>query len=742
MGEMRRGNMKTKNIEEKGKKNSPPKLKLENVKEITAKLYAKRPRGILLLMAIGFLIPVILVIVLGTVSYKTASKTLADNYKTSTLGTMDAIGLYVDLTLNNVSSKAQEIMNNTKVVNYYTKGRSMAQKDYSLLYRDIKADLVTAKSIMSSIAAIHIFGQGETTKVGSTSNSTVSGKTAPEFDYYPTKPHSTAGDLTEKTYADFMATSEGALWAQDEAAGMVGLREAWLGYHDFLDTTLEIDKNSYAMYYIRRLSKGQGLIVADIKMSAITDILKGMNLGNGSRVALVTGDGREIKAAEGITFASLPCFQQAVAGKDPHGFVSSVKVDGKPYYFTYSKIGSTGAIVCGIIPESVVMAQANKIRSSTVLIVLIAILLALAAGTFISMRISGGITKITRSLSVASKGDLTVEFDTNRKDEFGVLADDLTGMLGGIRKLLAQAAEVGVKVRDSSDKVALNSEAILESAKNISVSIDEIEKGAAQQVCDTENCVGRMSHLSDRISEVYDSVREIGQLAGKSQNVVQQGIVIVDDLNKKTKVTTDITKVVIEGIEELEKRSRSVYGIISVINGIAEQTNLLSLNASIEAARAGEAGRGFAVVADEIRKLADQSVGAVKKIRTIIDNIQSKTKDTAISAKQAEENVNIQIEALDNTIQVFNDINTYVKSLTGNLGKITDGIEEIEQAKHDTLDGIQNISAVSQESAATSEQVNTTAAGQIDLVRNMSEEAGILARDAKILEESIGKFKI
>lgn len=78
-------------------------------------------------------------------------------------------------------------------------------------------------------------------------------------------------------------------------------------------------------------------------------------------------------------------------------------------------------------------------------------------------------------------------------------------------------------------------------------------------------------------------------------------------------------------IERLGERSKAIGGIVDTISEIAGQTSLLVLNLAIEAARAGEQGRGFAVVAEEVRKLAEQSQNAAKKITGLIFEIQQDT---------------------------------------------------------------------------------------------------------------------
>lgn len=95
------------------------------------------------------------------------------------------------------------------------------------------------------------------------------------------------------------------------------------------------------------------------------------------------------------------------------------------------------------------------------------------------------------------------------------------------------------------------------------------------------------------------------------------------------KLTTERLRATNVHLKELETSTNQMEDVIRVITKIARKSNLLSLNASIEAARVGEAGRAFSVVAAEMKKLAEDSAQEAKKIDSLLQDLQTKTKAIA-----------------------------------------------------------------------------------------------------------------
>ena len=194
--------------------------------------------------------------------------------------------------------------------------------------------------------------------------------------------------------------------------------------------------------------------------------------------------------------------------------------------------------------------------------------------------------------------------------------------------------------------------------------------------------------------------------------------------------------------EALQEAVSKIKQCTNKIVSIAEQTNLLAINASIEAARAGEAGRGFAVVAQEIRELADQSKVSGGKIRSIVENIGVTADKTTVSAKEAEEMINSQAQALSETVEVFDRIRNCVGGLVEDIRTVTEHLGQISVEEENVQNAIRNISLVSEQVAASAGEVSGTLKEQVSIIEKLKEEAEVLRGDAEELGSSIDKFKV
>lgn len=718
--------MKKEAKEKKKKAEKVVKEKTEkNVKEAKFTLSALKDikgntkHSIMQTLLVGFLVPVVMMIILGVVCYNTAASGMISKYQESAESTVTAVGNYFDLICTSISSKALELIGDGDVADYY--GKYYKKQD--------------AQSMESMRNARTLLGNAKATNKYMYSYSVV-----PEGGTYLT---SLTGAMSSQPYEDFKASTEGQYFVENSTA-----RNAWLGYHTYLDESLNSLPKNYAIVFYQRLTKGDSYLIFDVDMNVVMTMLEQMDFGDGTIKALVSKDGREVVSVQGkeeeeITeqyFVGQKYYEETKGTEE--SVAKSVRYNGKRYSYIATPVGKTGAMICTLIPRSNLMGQANQIKFITIVLVILAAAAALATGGFISTGISREVKKMTIGISKVAEGDLAGTFDTKRKDEFGILSGSLNKMLASMRNLMQDMKGFGDKVNEMAADVSERTENLDDSIQNTAQTMDEVAKGVQSQAEETETANEKMIAFSDNINKVSDQTSSMGQAADQAIEAVGQGREIVQDLNAKSDSTMELTRVLVQDINEVQKNSQEIQNFVEVINSIAGQTNLLSLNASIEAARAGEAGRGFAVVAEEIRKLADQSKESGNRIQKIVAGIEGTTEKTTESAKKAESMVMEQAKALEETVQVFGRIQSCVADLVDGIRQILDRLGDITSEKTMVQDAIQNISSVSEELAASTQEVTATLGEQTGSVGKLAQKSEELKKASQELEASISRFKL
>lgn len=305
---------------------------------------------------------------------------------------------------------------------------------------------------------------------------------------------------------------------------------------------------------------------------------------------------------------------------------------------------------------------------------------------------------IKRNIDIAqtlAEGDLTVQVEVDRKDEFGEELTAFRIMVDKWKKLLSE-------VKNSAASVA-------SASHNLSASAEQMSRGASDQVEKTiqvSTASEEMSQASLDIAKntnnIAESAKAMVATAEKGSAIVNKSVVEVKEIAKTVQRSADLLK-------ELGSQSEKIGEIINVINDIADQTNLLALNAAIEAARAGEAGRGFAVVADEVKKLAERTGHATNEISDMITSIKSGVDRAVESMGEASEKVQTGVGLSNEAGSALSDIVGSSSELQLMVQQIAAAIEEMNSTTDEISRNMEQVASVTKESSTSAEQVTQSA---------------------------------
>ena len=201
---------------------------------------------------------------------------------------------------------------------------------------------------------------------------------------------------------------------------------------------------------------------------------------------------------------------------------------------------------------------------------------------------------------------------------------------------------------------------------------------------------------------VEDSIQKLIASSERADSMVIQGAEVVDSLRRQAEKVEEASGATVEVSNRLSVKVEEVQNFIGSILSISSQTNLLALNASIEAARAGEAGKGFAVVAEEIRQLSEQTKEASNSITNIINELIQDTSSVNASVESAVESITKQSELIEETKEKFEAVDEEVKHMAEDVRESERIVEGIVDSTNAISDDISQLSATSEEVAASS----------------------------------------
>ena len=679
----------------------------------------------------AFVLPVILIVVVGLVSYNMASDTVISKCNLSVSSTMSATDKYLKLMLTSVKNKAATLSTDADVTNYY----------YNLYDRNI-TDPTTKKAYNTTYNSMGGYIK-QTDYLEDYYILCNQGR--PTFSYKKTEAQTRTA--TPEMFMPYWDTEEAKPFAEGKSA-------FWTLSHPFIDETFWGEPDTYCMTFVRLMKNKDGIIAFDIKKDSMHSTLGGTGLGDGSIVGLVFNDHEELNVSQSLdsdgniiageimndVVFNDPELAEYVMNDELDGVTTEISYDGDTYLFYRSALGDSDIILCALVPEENLASELTTIRIITFVFVLVGAAVALGTGMLISSGIARTLKRACINLAKVADGDLSQEFVTERTDEIGQLTDTIDKTVLGIHSIVEDVTRFSEEVNTSSARVAKTSKRLVSSMKVVSGSLGDVYSQVQGQAVDTDTSAEKMAVLARRIDAINDNTRQIDATVDRTVDISEKGRKTIASLNEQNSRTTDNINHLVTDIDSVVKKAMGISKITETMNDIAEQTNLLSLNASIEAARAGEQGRGFSVVAEEIHKLADESIKAGEQINVIIAEINESTQNAVNSAKMTNKLVADQSRILIETNSVFGQINDCIDEMANQLELIMGQLHEMTSDKDAVSSSIKNIVDVAARVSEATKDLGTQVEDQVRMMEILADKTAGLSTQATELNQNMESF--
>ncbi len=437
-------------------------------------------------------------------------------------------------------------------------------------------------------------------------------------------------------------------------------------------------------------------------------------------------------------------------------YIGQADILGKSYITAYQPLLSDGQVIgilfTGLSTENVskfVAAEKRALIITTAIVALIALVISIAITYLISMKIAKPITCLQGAVEKISNYNLNTGSEleaigacANAKNEIGAISRSVNTMGNNLKSIVRHISEYASTTAATAEELTASLQRTNDSAKDVSNAVNSIAEGAISQAGDTTEAAQNIEENTLALNQMIQMIQTLENATLEIANKKDEGKAALDNLTQFTNSSKQEAGFVNKIIIDTNESAETIFKASEMIQSISDQTNLLALNAAIEAARAGEAGKGFAVVAEEIRKLAEDSNEFTEEIRLVIEELKSKVQRAVDKMKAVAEIVEKQDKQTTITQAKFTEIELAVDKSKQILETISDNSKLIEEKNTRMISVIQNLSAIAEDNAASTEQASASVELQIQSIDSISEASASLAEIACQLQSEVANFKL
>lgn len=444
------------------------------------------------------------------------------------------------------------------------------------------------------------------------------------------------------------------------------------------------------------------------------------------------------------TKASEEVWNIVKTGKDYQS--DGIDISGAKYYVYYTPVCTDDGKVIGMAfageKEAIVNDAKNNLMISFVKIALVLTVVYLIILIWLARIIRKPIAKTAADIENIANGNISNEISGSSQiaetDKLitasRILKEKLNDIVSGVNEHVLNLQQDTASLKERADFCN-------DGTKQISQAMEELSVTAVTLAENVQDVNAKSLEMGNAITDIDGDVQVLSDNSNHmdkaNEDAAKSIETVLDSSNRSSAIVEKITN----QIEETNQAILSINEAVDLIMDITGQTSLLSLNASIEAARAGQAGRGFAVVADEIKKLSEQSAQGADTIKQVADNIFEKSNESVALVNEVRELIGKEQEDISVTKESFEILSKTINDNLVAVSRISEKTKQLDTIKQAIIGNINDLSAISEENAASNQEVSANITNIAESIDEMNAATGHVNNISEELAQLMEYFK-
>ena len=444
------------------------------------------------------------------------------------------------------------------------------------------------------------------------------------------------------------------------------------------------------------------------------------------------------------TKASEEVWNIVKTGKDYQS--DGIDISGAKYYVYYTPVCTDDGKVIGMAfageKEAIVNDAKNNLMISFVKIALVLTVVYLIILIWLARIIRKPIAKTAADIENIANGNISNEISGSSQiaetDKLitasRILKEKLNDIVSGVNEHVLNLQQDTASLKERADFCN-------DGSKQISQAMEELSVTAVTLAENVQDVNAKSLEMGNAITDINGDVQVLSDNSNHmdkaNEDAAKSIETVLDSSNRSSAIVEKITN----QIEETNQAISSINEAVDLIMDITGQTSLLSLNASIEAARAGQAGRGFAVVADEIKKLSEQSAQGADTIKQVADNIFEKSNESVALVNEVRELIGKEKEDISVTKESFEILSKTINDNLVAVSRISEKTKQLDTIKQAIIGNINDLSAISEENAASNQEVSANITNIAESIDEMNAATGHVNNISEELAQLMEYFK-